>query len=781
MTKKILVAALAVAATLLVASNSFAATSTYCTGGANLQFVGVGSSAQINALAFAAVALLQKNNAAGDGHSYALISFGGSSILDEKAGKSDTGITTFVAYDPTATGPCKAYIYFQTDSGVGDKDFFRYEKYTATNSTSTAKQHFLSVAAAYANLPAEPVGVGNKIPGLPDKVCVWNGSACTGTTDPNGVPDSIWQALDTTPETYVNHTIPPVAPAYCGNVSTVAVTSQFYCYFNAAGTDIRPEDALYATNRGLAAYNGIIPPAFKTTTELTGLGYGTASTKGCTPGTPITKIGCGFWDSFAQGSTFNVLAFALSGSDPIASGTLPHYTTLSVGASPVVVIVGDEDTSAGGLGHKTSGNYDVSDINRQVLAQVFSGQTACIGDLLSTTASATGAGKPLQVIQRESLSGTYNTFEFTGIRTQAGGPWVANAIPPANSGSGQEQFNDPVTFPGYTGNTDCSYSSGEVVGTHPGYPNANCFNPLYLSYDGVDIFRGSQCQGTAGAAPGLPVRLRAIGTGQLVKGVVGTLNNTTASPIPNTNVYNPIGYSFWGYSNLNPLCSGVSGTSCTGHWLGHYLTVDGIDPLFTTEGGQYDPTPNPSPFNPPVCAANSTGAVSCNPIPFTHVQDGKYPLWSLLRTVTIAPYSLSGKPQTFTPPGVLDMIANEETSSATDTLDDYVPFETNITGSCDQSVYPPSCNYTGNLGLFVFRSHFKQTGGAVNPANGHYYLVGTTKTICPTTDLSIVGGNSLSPTCWVDFGNDVGGSVIPVQKDFDFILDFNTEEYGLKQ
>jgi hypothetical protein len=753
MNKKILVAALAVAATLLVASNAFAATSIYCTGGTpTLKFVGVGSSAQTNGLAYAAVNLLKATSQTAN--SFAVISFGGSSITDSRASKSDTGLTTWVAYDPSSTGSCTAYVYFQSDSGVGVKDFFAYEKFTGT-STVTGKQHFTSVGAAFATLPALPIAPANKIGGLLDQ-CIIGGSACSGGNDPNGVPSAIAALLNQSPEQYIKQTgagTPLAAPTYCGNVSTVAVTSQFYCYFNAAGTDIRPEDALYATTRGLTAYNGIVPPATHGGL-LTGLGYGAASA-GCSGGT--ATVGCTIFDSFNQNGAFNVLKFALSGVDPIKSGTVPTYTTLSVGASPVVVLAGNEDTSNFGK-TVTDGagktNYLYNDINRQTLAQVFSGYTGCLSSL---SLSGTGSGVPLQVIEREPLSGTYNTMEFTGVRTQAGGPLLSTATPNANADNGQEQFNDPAVFPSHTGTTDCTFSSGTAVG----FPNANCFNPLFLSYDGTDIKVGKGCQGTSGGvAPGLPVRERAIGTGEEVKAVIGSLNTSGAS----TNVFNPIGYAFWSYGNLDPLCSSISGDTCTGTFKGHYLSVDGIDPLFATDGGEFDHTPNPSgAFNPPVCDLTQANP-NCFAIPFTHMLDGKYPLWSLLRTVTFAP--VAGKH--VTPTGVLDMIANEEQTSVSDGLSDFVPFLKNVTGS--------NGSYTGDLNLFVFRVHFKQTGSTVNPANGHTACNGT------FTGINLQGGNhTVGNTCLVDFGNDVGGSVIPVYKDVDFIADFGTEEYGIRQ
>ncbi|HSY91894.1 MAG TPA: hypothetical protein VK812_11015 [Candidatus Binatus sp.] len=738
MKRKLIVAMLAVTASLLLASTAFAQTSTQCTGGANLRFVGIGSSAQTNALAYAATILETNTHGA-----YGLISFKTSTINDKSAGKTDSGLTTWIVWDPStvANNVCDAYVYFQTDSGVGVKDFFRYEKFTV----GTA--HYTSVASAYATLPALPIAAGNVIPGLPDN-----------STDPNGVPSTIQIALNTTPETQVASN--PKPASYCGNLSTVK-TTEYWCYFNAGATDVRPEDALYATTRALTSYNGIVPPATHGGT-LTGEGYATSS-PGCTP--TSAAIGCGINDSFNNMSTggtansalFNVVKFALSGTDPLGTGTLPAYTTLSVGASPMVVIAGNEDTANLGSVSSVTSTYVYNDINRQILAQVFSGYAGCVADLQATSAGNLSSGVPLQVIEREPLSGSYNTFEWTAVRTQQGGPLLSTAAPNANADNGQEQFNDPNVFDGIFGS-----SSASCALTANNVPQGNCFDPLFLSAQGggTNIKVGSQCTGnTGGVAPGIPVRLRAIGTGEEVKAVIGKGNSVPN--IGNATVFNPIGYAFWSFGNLNPLCSAVTGVSCTGSWLGHYLTVDGIDPLFATEGGQYDPTPNPSgAFNPPVC--DFKPGTTCPTIPFTHIKDGKYPLWSLLRTVTFAPVPA----KVATPAGVLDLITTEETESATNGLFDYLPFLKNITGT--------SPNYKGDLNLFVYRSHYKQTG-TTTEANGHKGCLGV------FTGVNIQGGKSTASTCLVDFGNDVGGSVLTVQSDVDFVADFATEEYGLRQ
>jgi hypothetical protein len=748
-TKKPLVAALVFLASLLTTTNVFAQ---QCPAGVNLRFVGVGASSQFADLAYAAYNLLQTTHGAGN---YALISFKGTTITDQRPtpALTDTNLSTWVEWDPTATtSPCDAYVFVQTDSAVGVKDFFSYEKFTASND---ANKVFTSVAAAYATVPTGVIAKANLVPGLADN-----------STDPNGLPLTIQTALNVTPETYVNVAKPPAAPAYCGNVSTVPVAAQYYCYFNAAGTDLRPEDALYAVTRALTAYNGkTYPNTSVGTGALTGLGYGTGA--GCATGTAM--VGCGIEDSFLNGSTtpavFNVVTFKLSGTDPIAGGTIPAYTTLSVGAAPIVAIVGNGDTSTFGFGSTYSDasgntNYTFNNINRQTLAQVFSGYTYCTGDLLSNGAAAANAGEPIQVIEREPLSGTYGVFEFTAVRTLAGSanPAQITTAPVSNDDSGQEQFNNPNIYPNLTA---CSYNAG-------GFPDANCFNPLYLTGLG-----GSKCAGTSGGNyPGLPIRLRAIGTSEEVKAVTSQLNKSGSG---STTVFNPIGYAYWSYGNLNTLCSSVVGTACTGTFRGHYLTVDSIDPLFATPGGEFDqgygnpgnPAPRNVPFNPsgaynpPVCDLKV--GTNCNPVPLTHVQDGTYPLWSILRVLTFAPVAS----KLTTPPGVIDIVANEEIAAGPggDGLSDFVPFLTSIAGSAGV--------YTGNLNLFVYRAHYKQS--TIAPANGHKGCDGN------FTGVSLQGGKPSETTCLVDVGGDVGGSVLPVQSDVDFLGDFSTEEYNPHQ
>src|SRR5580698_3878548 len=93
--------------------------------------------------------------------------------------------------------------------------------------------------------------------------------------------------------------------------------------FNAAPSDIRAEDAVFAMNRVLAPWSD--------DPHCTGLGY----TGNGLIGTPI----------LSPQSTKQVtpVAFAISGTDPFNGTPIPAWTSLSVGGEPVVVFVNISD------------------------------------------------------------------------------------------------------------------------------------------------------------------------------------------------------------------------------------------------------------------------------------------------------------------------------------------------------------------------------------------------------------------------------------------------------
>jgi hypothetical protein len=154
-----------------------------------------------------------------------------------------------------------------------------------------------------------------------------------------------------------------------------------------AGTDIRPEDAKFASTRMFTACGTPLyrQPFDQGLREVYGLGYQTGTTG---VGTPV--------QSYYSSATFHVLDFNIAGNDPITSEPVPSYTVSTVGAQPIIVAVsGPNITKA-------------TDINGFTLTLFMQGVLGRTTDLVGPTTTA-----PVTMLIREPLSGTYNTTEFS--------------------------------------------------------------------------------------------------------------------------------------------------------------------------------------------------------------------------------------------------------------------------------------------------------------------------------------------------------------------------------
>jgi len=259
-------------------------------------------------------------------------------------------------------------------------------------------------------------------------------AACSDTTGATGVSD-VWLDLsvdstvgvrgvlatqpDGTPGDYVQVITPPPAPGnkitpaslWPDNKSDVALPASVYNVIgtNAAGTgdvqvnvgltDIRPEDALAATVRAISVLN---------TTTWKGLGYVG----------PTTNIGAPILTAQGTGTSATPIKFALSGSDPISKKPVRSYTTLPVGAAPLVFVYnngGTFDPNVVNLitGIKGDGTANVAGSYK--LANLFDGTTAC-NTSNAAFAGSTGS-QDVTLVLREPLSGTMNATEFTLFRT----------------------------------------------------------------------------------------------------------------------------------------------------------------------------------------------------------------------------------------------------------------------------------------------------------------------------------------------------------------------------
>jgi hypothetical protein len=790
MSKKMLVLALSLAATVLLATNSFGQA---CSSGVTVHYVGIGSSAQFNTLAFGAVDALKAlpGNSAITPNVWTVKT---AEVIDVRPfGASgtgnpvDKGLSVWVIYDSAAT--CNAYIGFQADSVQGDKDFYCMQHSSAVEAGTVG-----SVAACYGfNDTAETGGSWQTqasvsvVPGLPNNVA--------------NLPASIQTFLITPPKpvgTGASQTLPP---AYCGQTGDTAkkpVATTIYCYFNAAHTDIRAEDGLFATTRALSSYN--------TTNAVFGLGYNQTACGATFSGTKLL-LGCPINDSFNANKVFFPLPFGIKGTDPITTANVPTGTTLTLGASPIVVFVNNADSTGSlGFGAKVSGAYLHHDVARNVLSQIFEGVDSCTGDLLTTINPTSGSfggkipghGQPIQAILREPLSGTYNTFEFTAVRTYGGsgvvsqvpgGALVAlNKVTSATTGGGPTWVSDAEggqeldvrgTLPdgpatGWTSGTNSTHCAPFPDGTE------SCGNPLFYETGNDAGSTASTCAKNS-SGTNRAVKLRAIGTGEEIGAVLGT----TASPDPTAwTVEDGIGYAFWGYSNFKSAASGCTaltsgvgkgGATCTTN-IGHYLTVDSIDPLFVTGGGQLNGGENWSgAFQLPQCAfiqGLSGAAFPCPQVPFTHLYDGKYPLWTMLRIVSFANVTATATVNgAVTPEGVINVVGFAQTEAApgsTAQLSDFAPFLSKITGlPYTQGGTAP----TGGLNLGVFRVHFQEQdvpgGNSIAPNNGHSGC-GTAPNF---TSVALQGGTPSNATCLVDAGGDMGGAVRTVQSDVDYLTD----------
>ena len=219
--------------------------------------------------------------------------------------------SAWVAWTKGSSGTCttaaNVYAYLQTDSVVGNRCLFNGAKCKIT----------------YPNTDPAPAGL-----------ILSGGVANCGTTGECNLPVAV------------------------GNALTAAAV-------NAAGTDIRPEDAEFAIARALKA-----PCAAAIgTTQYLGLGYANG----------------GVIDSAIPGSTktFNVVNFSLPAS----------FSVTNVGATALLVAVHGDGTGSGFASH---GNIT----------------SANLAHYLDGTTETTPGGAGANVILREPLSGTYNTMEY---------------------------------------------------------------------------------------------------------------------------------------------------------------------------------------------------------------------------------------------------------------------------------------------------------------------------------------------------------------------------------
>lgn len=344
---------------------------------------------------------------------------------------------------------------------------------------------------------------------------------------------------------------PPATPACTVPADVVAAINSAGAAtpigFNVAMTDIRPEDGQYANGRASVAAPG-------------GFNYNPGGAV-CGPNPVLSS----FTATNAQVCAFAISGPSGGGHDPISGLAIPAAQTYTFGAAPIIIF-GNNNAVMG-----TAPCVYPTNILSKTATKLWSGQ-------IGTSQQAFGPGvcnAQLSVNQREPVSGTYNVFEFGLIHSRDG-----------NSGDTQE-INTALNTP-INGNPPAGNCPAPPVAFTLPY---TCTNPLVLS-------SGQNS-----------VRLRAIGTGEMIKAVNGG-TGVAVPPYPDK-----LGYAFYSLGSFF--------TAANAHV--QYFTLQGVDGLYANynTGGLFG-----------TCAGNIPTMTCTTPLPsFAHLIDGSYRVWSNYRWV----------------------------------------------------------------------------------------------------------------------------------------------------
>jgi hypothetical protein len=262
-----------------------------------------------------------------------------------------------------------------TDTSISPSDVDKGDAWVAwTPGTGGTCAAPTSSGAVYAYLSTDSV-VGNR--------CLFNSTTCT-ISYPASNPASAGLILGSS--------------GTCGSTGecnlpvTVANALNTFAKANVAATDIRPEDAEFATARALTPCGTPVVSA----SQYLGLGYSNGEGIG----------------SAISTKSLNVINFSLP------TGINPYNITL-VGATPVLFAVHGDGTSTG---FATSGNLT----------------NANLAKLLDGTTETTPLGGAANVLLNEPLSGAWNAVEYNIVNTTGN----TLGITPASANKASQEDGD---------------------------------------------------------------------------------------------------------------------------------------------------------------------------------------------------------------------------------------------------------------------------------------------------------------------------------------------------
>jgi hypothetical protein len=234
------------------------------------------------------------------------------------------------------------------------------------------------------------------------------------------------------------------------------------------------------------------------------------------------------------------------------------------------------------------------------------------------------------------------------------------------------------------------------------------------------------------AGSGLGLRYRTGSTSDEVNSVAQSTDGSKGV-YPNANHVDGIGYTFFSYGNVSPLADSTK--------YG-YLQLNGVDPIFQSYAGGFDPG-QPASANGEIPGGAETIFPKCENtiwgggLSFPNVRAGLYPAWSLLRLLYAATNAAAAQ----------DLITSSNKYAVT-SVPDYIPYA-KITvaanGGCGTAAFT-------DPGFPLLRSHYQQRDGADDA-------------------LGKAPVNAVGAT---EAGGDQGGFIIPVVSILTQATDSNT-------
>jgi len=302
--------------------------------------------------------------------------------------------------------------------------------------------------------------------------------------------------------------------------STVAAVFESGTLVNAAASDVRPEDAAFESCRvnsalGAGSYGGAASDG------LDGLGYNTNNLPGVCPAAGLSQanyVGTAIKSAYpGSTSVANVLAFNITGKDPISGTTIPTHTVVELGADPIIAFFERDKGQLTNLQNVTTQQMQAAFSGANCDASAFGLPAGSIGIFLReplsgtmtaselslfrkpTTYTGTGSGAVLGVSQEQNVGGALNNplnnqsgtclagagGRYRGVGTGEVINWVLN--------SGKDIGTDGIGY------QFVSYGNFSKFANNPayGYATLNNVDPLWASY-------GPQTSTGAGYDPGQP-------------------------------------------------------------------------------------------------------------------------------------------------------------------------------------------------------------------------------------------------------------------------------------